>query len=235
MTELTTDEDVRAEQLLAAQDKAIELFDAVEARGIIAPGVTEVGASDAIRDLAADLFGIDKFWHKRIVRGGPNTLKPYRENPPDRVLGADDIAFADFGPIFDGWEADLGRTFVLGSDPVKQRIAADLPVIFEAGQAYFHAHDDVTGEQLYAYVVGLAEQAGWEFGGIHSGHLVGQFPHETIDDELVASYIKPGSDHVMRRADRNGQQCHWILEVHLVDRAREIGGFYEQLLDLSRT
>ncbi|MEU7875714.1 hypothetical protein [Dactylosporangium sp. NPDC049140] len=26
--------------------------------------------------------------------------------------------------------------------------------------------------------------------------------------------------------------CHWILEVHLVDRCRGFGGFYEQLLDL---
>jgi hypothetical protein len=29
-----------------------------------------------------------------------------------------------------------------------------------------------------------------------------------------------------------GRQCHWILEVHLVDRDRRIGGFFEQLLTL---
>jgi hypothetical protein len=32
--------------------------------------------------------------------------------------------------------------------------------------------------------------------------------------------------------DATGKVCHWILEVHLVDRQREIGGFYEELLDL---
>jgi hypothetical protein len=38
----------------------------------------------------------------------------------------------------------------------------------------------------------------------------------------------------MRRTDPSGRTCHWILEVHLVDRERQIGGFYEQLLTLSR-
>lgn len=36
----------------------------------------------------------------------------------------------------------------------------------------------------------------------------------------------------MRRADRTGRTCHWILEVHLVDPVRGFGGFYEELLEL---
>jgi hypothetical protein len=36
----------------------------------------------------------------------------------------------------------------------------------------------------------------------------------------------------MRRRDKTGRLCHWILEIHLVDTAREFGGFYEQPLDL---
>ena len=232
MSELVEDETVRATRLLDAQAKAVELFAVVEARGILAPGVRETEASDAIRDLAGDLFGIDRYWHKRIVRAGVNTLRPYRENPPDRVIGEDDIVFADFGPIFEAWEADFGRTFVLGDDPVKHRLRDALPVVFDAGREYFETHPDVTGEELYAHVVGLAEQAGWEFGGAIAGHLVGQFPHETIDGTRIESYIAPGSDRPMRRPDRAGQTSHWILEIHLVDREREIGGFFEELLDL---
>ena len=45
----------------------------------------------------------------------------------------------------------------------------------------------------------------------------------------------PGSDQPMRRPDRSGRACHWILEVHLVDRDRQIGGFHEELLDIART
>jgi Metallopeptidase family M24 len=229
---LVEDEDVRAARLLDAQAKAAELFAAIEPRAIIAPGVREVEASDAIRDLAAEMFGVDRHWHKRIVRAGPNTLQPYRQNPPDRVLGADDIAFCDFGPVFEHWEADFGRTYVLGQDPVKLRLRDALPVVFDAGRRFFEAHEDISGEQLYAHMVSLAADAGWTFGGSIAGHLVGQFPHEKISGDKIESYIAPGSDQPMRRRDANGQICHWILEVHLVDTARQIGGFYEELLDL---
>jgi Xaa-Pro aminopeptidase len=232
MADAVLSEDVRATRLVDAQAKAVELFDAIEQRGLIAPGVTESAASDAIRDLAGELLGIRRFWHKRIVRSGPNTLLPYRDNPPDRAIGADDIAFADFGPIFEEWEADFGRTFVLGDDPVKHRLAADLPVIFAAGRAFVEADPQITGEQLYAHVAGLARTSGWEFGNSHSGHLVGEFPHETIDGEQIEAYIAVGSDQPMRRVDRLGRQCHWILEIHLIDHERQIGGFYEELLDL---
>ncbi|AHH96678.1 M24 family metallopeptidase [Kutzneria albida] len=233
MTELIEDEAERAARLLDAQDKAARLFAEVRARGILAPGVRESQASAAICDLAGEMFGVHRYWHKRIVRAGVNTLLPYRENPPDRVLAEDEIVFCDFGPIFEQWEADFGRTYVLGEDPAKHRLCAALPVVFDAGRAYFEQHPEVTGEQLYAQVRTLAEQAGWEFGGEIAGHLVGQFPHEKIDGAKIESYIAPGSDKPMRRTDRNGQTAHWILEVHLVDRERGFGGFHEELLDLA--
>ena len=226
------DEDVRAARLLDAQDKAAALFAEIEPRGLLRPGFTEVEASDAIRDLAADMFGVDRHWHKRIVRAGPNTLQPYRKNPPNREIAADDIAFADFGPIFEEWEADFGRTFVLGGDPVKARLRDDLAVVWQAGREFFRSQPGITGAQLYAHMVQLGQEAGWEFGGEIAGHLVGQFPHEKIAGDKIESYIAPGSDQVMRRPDRSGRDCHWILEVHLVDRERQIGGFYEELLDL---
>ena len=232
LTGAVKDEDVRAARLLEAQAKAAELFAAVETREIIRPGVREVAASDAIRDLAAGMFEVSRYWHKRIVRAGPNTLQPYRKNPPDRVIADDDIVFCDFGPIFEKWEADFGRTFVIGRDPVKLRLRDALPAAFDAGRQFYRSHPDVTGAQLYTYMTGLAANAGWEFGGSIAGHLVGQFPHEKISGENVESYIAPGSDGPMRRRDRSGQICHWILEVHLVDWAQQIGGFYEELLDL---
>jgi Xaa-Pro aminopeptidase len=226
------EEAARAKELLAAQANAVELFEAVEEQQIIAPGARESVVSDTIRDLAADMFGVGRFWHKRIVRSGPNTLLPYRENPPDLVIGDDDIVFCDFGPIFLDWEADFGRTFVLGDDPVKHRLRDDLPRLFEAGRSFFDADPEVTGEQLYAHVLELAADAGWEYGGAMAGHLLGEFPHEKIDGDDIESYIAPGSDQPMRRLDRTGRRCHWILEIHLIDRERQIGGFYEELLDL---
>jgi Xaa-Pro aminopeptidase len=225
-------EEERAGRLLDAQASAVALFDEVATRGIVAPGRGEQEVSDQIRDLANEMFGKTRHWHKRIVRSGPHTLFPYRENPPDRVIEADDIVFADFGPIFEEFEADLGRTYVLGDDPGKRRLAADLPVIFEAGRRYFAGRHDVTGAQLHAEVGRLAREAGWSLGGWHAGHLVGEFPHEKIDGADVESYITEGNSTPVRRQDKRGRACHWILEIHLVDPARRFGGFYEQLLDL---
>jgi Xaa-Pro aminopeptidase len=225
-------EDERARRLLDAQANAVALFDEVVARGIVTAGQGERAVSDQIRDLANEMFGTTRHWHKRIVRAGPHTLFPYQENPPDRVIEADDIAFSDFGPIFDEFEADLGRTYVLGDDPVKHRLAADLPVIFNAGRRYYASHPDITGGQLYAEVARLTREAGWSFGNRHAGHLVGEFPHDKIDGADIESYITAGNTTPMRRHDKAGRVCHWILEIHLTDAARGFGGFYEQLLDL---
>lgn len=126
---MADDEPTRAARLLDAQAKAERLFTEIEARGLVAAGEGERAVSDKVRDLANELFGTTRHWHKRIVRSGPNTLAPYRDNPPDRVIAADDIVFADFGPIFEEYEADFGRTFVLGDDPLKHRLRDDLPKI----------------------------------------------------------------------------------------------------------
>jgi Xaa-Pro aminopeptidase len=226
------DESVRVARLLEAQDMAARLFDEVTKRQLIRPDVTERALSDEIRDLAETMFGITRHWHKRIVRAGENTLETFRDNPPDRVIAPDDIVFLDFGPIFEDWEADFGRTYVLGDDARKLALADALPAVWEAGRDHFRRHPDITGAELFDHVVGLSREHGWEFGGVIAGHLVGQFPHEKIDGADIESYVAPGSNGPMRRKDRSGNESHWILEVHLVDPSRTFGGFYEELLDL---
>ncbi|MEV6561408.1 M24 family metallopeptidase [Nocardia sp. NPDC051756] len=222
----------RVSALLAAEAKAVALFDEVIARGIIAPGKYESAVSDEVRDLADEMFGTRRFWHKRIVRSGINTLEPYDAKPPDRVIGADDICFLDFGPIFAEWEADFGRTYVLGDDPAKLKLRDALEPFWEQGRAYFEAQPDITGEQLYAWVGEQAKEQGWELTAKIAGHLVGEFPHKQISGTAVTSYVAAGSTPPMRRLDPKGRICHWILEIHLVDRANNIGGFFEQLLDI---
>ena len=232
MVEGMRTEDERAERLLRAQATAEALFDEVVARGIVAAGRSEQAVSDQVRDLANEMFGTTKHWHKRIVRSGPNTLMPYRENPPDRVIGSDDIAFADFGPIFAEWEADFGRTWVLGNDPLKHRMCADLERVFAAAKGFFAAHAQLTAAALYAEVVRLSGALGWTYGNYHCGHLVGEFPHENFAGEKVRSLITAANPAPLRCRDASGRTAHWILEVHLVDPARQIGAFYEELLTL---
>ena len=223
-------EEQRAAELLAAQTRAETLFHEVEARGLIRPGITENGLNAEIYALAQELYGITTYWHKRIVRAGRNTLLPYAENPPDLTLGEDDILFLDLGPVFEQWEADFGRTFVLGSDPLKLKMREDIKSAFADGKQYFNDHPDIISSELFHYTESLAAKYDWEFGGPIAGHLVGQFPHERIADDKVTLYVHPKSDLPMRSTDEEGRRRHWILEIHFVDREREIGGFYEELL-----
>ena len=227
---MTEVQDARAASLLQAQQKADELFRAIEARNLIRPNVLESELNQDVYDLANQMYGISTYWHKRIVRAGRNTLAPYDENPPDLTVGEDDILFLDLGPVFEEWEADFGRTFVLGSDPAKLKLRDDIEKAFAEGKQYFHSHPDIKADELYRHAQGLAKSYGWEFGGPIAGHLIGQFPHERIPGDKVSLYVHPDNPIRMRDLDANGQERHWILEIHFVDRARQIGGFYEQLL-----
>jgi Xaa-Pro dipeptidase len=227
MTEL---EQTRAEELLEAQTKAVALFHEIETRGLIRPGITEAGLNADIYALAKEMYGTTTYWHKRIVRSGKNTLLPYAENPPDLMVGEDDILFLDLGPVFEEWEADFGRTFVLGSDPRKHKLRQDVGQAFAEGKQFFHETPNITSSEFFSHIVTLAEKSGWEFGGPIAGHLIGQFPHEKISDDKVTLYVHPKSDLPMHSVDEKGQKRHWILEIHFVDREREIGGFFEELL-----
>ena len=223
-------EEERVTELRAAQEKAVRLFGEVEARGLIRAGISESQLNQEIYDLAHEMYGISTYWHKRIVRAGANTLLPYAENPPDHIMGEDDILFLDLGPVFEKYEADFGRTFVIGSDPIKLKMRDDVARAFADGKRYFKENPDITASELYAYAVTLAGQYGWEFGGPIAGHLIGQFPHERIAEDKVTLYVHPKSNLGMRFKDELGQSRHWILEIHFVDRERQIGGFFEELL-----
>jgi Xaa-Pro dipeptidase len=227
MTEL---EETRATELLEAQSKAERLFYEIDARGLIRPAITESTLNADIYALAKEMYSITTYWHKRIVRAGKNTLLPYAENPPDLTIETDDILFLDLGPVFEHWEADFGRTFVLGSDPLKHKMKQDVEQAFAQGKQYFNETPAITSSELFHYATSLAQKFGWEFGGPIAGHLIGQFPHERIADDKVALYVHPDSHLPMRSSDENGEKRHWILEIHFVDREREIGGFYEELL-----
>ena len=98
---------------------------------------------------------------------------PYRENPPDLVVGEDDIVFFDFGPVFEEWEADFGRTYVLGNDPLKLRIREEIEEAWYIGKAHFDSHPDITGAQLYQFIVDLTKSRGWSYPQAHCGHLSG--------------------------------------------------------------
>ncbi len=219
------------QELIKAEKKAAQLFEEIELRGIVAAGKTEKELNKEVMELAFELFGIRKYWHKRIVRSGKNTLLPYRANPENLTLQKDDILFFDFGPVFDEWEADFGRTYVIGNNDLKLKLQQDVEAAWHEGKDYFLANrESITGAEFYAYTQKLAQKYGWEYGNEHCGHLIGNFPHERIVGEETIHYIHPENDQLMNAPDQHGNPREWIYEIHFVNTELEIGGFFEQLL-----
>ncbi|MEX2483584.1 MAG: M24 family metallopeptidase, partial [Brumimicrobium sp.] len=165
----------------------------------------------------------------RIVRAGENTLFPYKENPKNLDIKENSILFLDLGPIFDDFEADIGRTYVLGQDPVKLKLKNDVETAWYEARDYYLNNTEITSAQLYDFCTQLALSKGWEFGGEIAGHLVGKFPHERLEGVPKDTYIHP-ENHLKLHSSLHGlEETHWIIEIHFVDRNKKIGGFFEQL------
>jgi methionine aminopeptidase len=232
-TEDSMDDHTKSKLILADQ-KTRELFKMVEDRGLIAPGKSERELSDAVVKLAKEEFGMVEHWHKKIVRAGINTLEPYSKNPPDRIIQKDDIVILDFGPNYEGWETDLGRTYVIGNDPAKLKLKRDVEAAWNEAKEWFDQQPELTGAEYWNYIIALAKQYGYEFGGEIGGHIIGQYPHEQPDKgaaNQLSLDIHPDNHDSILLLDKQGNRRQWLLEIHFVDRTKGIGAFYEQLLN----
>ena len=221
------------QNLRVAEQKAKELFNAVAQRGLIEVGKSGAKLSAEIVQIAKDDFGVEQHWGKKIVRTGVNTLQPYVADPVDLVIQEGDILFFDFHPVFEGWEADLGRTYVLGNDPLKLKIKEDIEAAWHEANAWYFKQRKLTGAEYFKYINDLTKSYGYEFGNAIAGHILGRFPHEQPDDPNdVCLDVHPDNHTDILQLDKFGNKRHWILELHFVDRKNNIGAFFEQLLTL---
>ena len=139
--------------------------------------------------------------------------------------------FFDFGPVFEDWEADVGKTYVLGNNSKKIKLKKDTELAWLEGQEYYNKNKQtLTGADFYNFTKKLAAKYGWEYGNIHCGHLIGNFPHEKIFSEEIINYLHPENNNLIIAPDKNGNERFWIYEIHFIDKKLEIGGFFEQFL-----
>ena len=220
----------RRAQLESAQEKAFDLFGMIERSCLIRAGVSERQIEDEIGELAAREFGVKKHWHRRSYGRSPIPLLSQPTTHRLKIIQPDDIIYVDLGPVFEDWEADVGRSYTFSSDADKLRLVADLPHIFEKVQACYHRNPDMSGAALYAYAQDAAVEAGWRFGGQIAGHIVSEFAHALIPGDKALNRISPLNSSPMNSLDGKGQVRHWILEIHLVATNGKYGGFYERLL-----
>ena len=233
MTYRYDDRPDRHARLLQAHDMAMAMLRAAERGGLFRAGVSELELSREIQALGQAMFGTFKHWHKRIVRAGPNTLSTFGDRPPDLVIQADDLVFVDLGPMFESWEADIGRTYVIGDDPEKIRLRDSIEAAWYAGRDYFKANrETVTGADMYELAAETARANGYVYANWHAGHLIGNFPHEVVQGERAENYLHPGNAEKLSAPDQEGNPRTWIYEVHFIDPERRYGGFFEQWLEL---
>ena len=192
-----------------------------EAIGRIAPqvraGMTE-GEANALAQTELEAMGMDRLWHKNILRFGEGTTETFAAlMEPDRVLNADDIFFVDLGVVWDGHEGDAGDTFVVGED-------TEMKACAQAARDLWHEvaerwrKDGMTGEALYHFALGRAEAKGWRLNWEVKGHRVSDFPH---------GIYKAGDLGELETCPTTGL---WILEIQIAHPTRPFGAFYEDLL-----
>lgn len=204
---------------LPAMVKARDLtFEAVRRiAAAVQPGMTE-GQAHALGQETLEAMGMDRLWHKNVIRFGAGTLEIFHGDfQPDYVLKANDIFFVDLGVVWDGHEGDAGDTFVVGDD-------AEMHACAEAARTLWHEvatrwrDEGLSGEALYRYAVGRAEEMGWTLNWDVKGHRVSDFPH---------AIYKAGDLGDLETMPRTGL---WILEIQLAHPTRPFGAFYEDLL-----
>ncbi len=201
--------------MLRARDLTFEAVNRIA--GAIRPGMTEGRAHEVADEILADM-GMERLWHRNVIRFGPETLKTfYGEFSPDYALKDDDIFYVDLGVVWEGHEGDAGDTFAVGGDPEMAACAQAARDLW-ADVAGRWRHDGLSGQALYEYARDRAEAMGWRLNWEVKGHRVSDFPHRIY---------KAGALGDFPAAPTTGL---WILEIQIAHPTRPIGAFYEDLL-----
>src|SRR5215813_577093 len=102
-------------KMVRARDLTLEAVNRIGAS--VRPGMTEARGGEIAQEVLVAM-GMDRLWHRNVVRFGPGTLETFfGDFQPDYVLKDDDIFYVDLGAVWDGHEGDAGDTFAVGNDP----------------------------------------------------------------------------------------------------------------------
>lgn len=201
-------------KLLRARDVARNIT--YELSSLIKPGMVEEEAHALYKNLCTK-YPVEKQWHPAKLRFGPNTLKLFREISDPYVLKDEDVFFVDIGPVVDGHEADYGETFTLGSQYEHKLIREASRKIFDEVAAHWK-NKRCTGIALYEFAQKRADHYGYTLSMGSDGHRIGDFPHHV--------FFKGGIPETEEMIVPNA----WILEIHLMNKTKTYGAFFEDIL-----
>lgn len=201
-------------KLIEARNLAKDI--AYELKSYIRPGMTESHAHEIYKGLCQK-NKIQKQWHAPKLRFGPNTLLNFNDKSSDYILGENDIFFIDIGPVINDHEADFGETFFIGNNPDHEYICLTQRKVFnEVREFWIKTHK--TGEELYEFASSVAQSHELILNADQDGHRIGDFPHQIH----YKGSLKDVSESILPNA--------WILEIHLWDKDKKFGAFFEDLL-----
>lgn len=185
---------------------------------LVVPGMKE---SEAYKLMAKELLrlGTRKFWHPIHIRFGQNTLLGYKEKEVvDPVLKENDVFFFDIGPIFEGHEADYGKTFFVGDDPLHKKASEDVKTIFDHVRKAWKV-EGLTGVALFDFLEQEVKNRGWGLGPSYvRSHRISTFPHSLITKSKLPDLTFTPGENV------------WILEVQIRHPELPFGAFFEDVL-----
>lgn len=198
----------------SARKKCIDVTHKIISR--ISEGLSE----KEIKKLVEEEFlkiGVTKFWHPTKIRIGSDTTKSFRElSDAEFRTKNEEICFLDLGPIIDNHEADYGETFLVGSNEKDGLIRACEQVFHETSDLW--KSKGTTGIELLNFASQAAEKLGYELNPMMAGHRLGDFPHKLFSSDKLFELNRRPTENL------------WILEIHLIDKKRNRGAFFEDLL-----
>src|SRR5699024_291240 len=122
---------VKTEQELAALTRANEVavFALNRVSELLYTGMTEIELATSL-DETAKSEGADGFAYPTLIGFGPKSLAPHAP-PTHHKLEPDSIVTIAFGPMIEGYCADIVRTFYYGTPPELVKDHADHCVLIQ--------------------------------------------------------------------------------------------------------
>ena len=109
------------EEEIRCMRRAVEIAERAMQRfldsGAIRPGRTELELLADLRIALLQESGHGEAF-RPIVAAGPNSGSPHT-NPTDRPLALGDLVVIDWGAMYQGYQSDITRTFILGTPPAQ--------------------------------------------------------------------------------------------------------------------
>jgi Xaa-Pro aminopeptidase len=179
---------------------------------MLKPGISESQATVAAEQIFND-YGIEKLWHRPLIRFHQNTLCTFRDRPTTDYI----LLEVDIGIVKDGIEGDVGKTIAFGDNPEFKHLQTTSELLFQEATRYWQ-DENPTGIKLYEFVHAKTKEHGVLFNLSPAGHLIGAFPH-------THAWTK-GANTYPEKLSAGG----WILEIQIKSLTQPFGAFYEGLL-----